>query len=497
MRPDFSLEASFRGRRSRMPRRSEAVSDRPLPPSLPLFPALHDADGPAANEPSRPEAPPRGWYVPIAGKYLLTIAFASAWMLLSIVLSLPWLRDLAGVAGWPVAIFAIGFIAWVPGFMNAFLSASILMDRRPARRVLDGYPPIAVLVACYNEETSIGDTLESLARQRYPGEMDVLVLDDGSRDGSVAIAKAAAARLNRPDFTIRVLPQGVNRGKSHVLNVGLAETTHELVITVDADSWVYDDGLRAIVERLLTDPPGTAAVAGAALARNSRVNWLTKAQEWDYFHGIAAVKRMQSMYHGTLVAQGAFSIYRRSALLEVGGLPHCVGEDIVVSWALLKAGYRVGFAEDACLFTNVPESLGQFARQRQRWSRGLIEAFQRHGDLLWKPRMSTLFIWWNLLFLPMDLAFTLIFIPGLVAALFGFYWIAGPMTLLVLPLALLWNYVIFRVQARMFRRQGLRVRRNIEGFLFYAFLYTIVLQPVCLKGYLAELLKLKKTWGTK
>jgi biofilm PGA synthesis N-glycosyltransferase PgaC len=174
-----------------------------------------------------------------------------------------------------------------------------------------------------------------------------------------------------------------------------------------------------------------------------------------------------------------------------------VGEDIVVSWALLKAGHRVGFAEDACLFTNVPESLGQFARQRQRWSRGLIEAFQRHGSLLSKPRMSTLFVWWNLLFLPMDLAFTLLFIPGLVLALFGVYWLAGPMTLLVLPLALLWNYVIFRVQARMFHRQGLRVRRNIEGFLFYAFLYTIVLQPVCLKGYLAELLQLKKTWGTK
>ena len=418
-------------------------------------------------------------------------------MLLSIALSLPWLIDLAGVASWPIALFAIGFIAWVPGFMNAFMSASILMDRRPARLELAHYPPIAVLVACYNEEASIVDTLESLARQQYPGEVEVLVLDDGSMDASVAIAQAAAARLSRRGFAVRVLPQVVNRGKSYVLNVGLEATSHELVVTVDADSYVYRDGLRAIVERLLTDPPGTAAVAGAVLARNSRVNWLTKAQEWDYFHGIAAVKRMQSMYHGTLVAQGAFSIYRRSALLAVGGLPHCVGEDIVVSWALLKAGHRIGFAEDACLFTNVPESLGQFARQRQRWSRGLIEAFQRHGRLLLKPRMSTLFIWWNLLFLPMDLAFTLVFIPGLVLALFGLYWIAGPMTLLVLPLALLWNYVIFRVQARMFHRQGLRVRRNIEGFLFYAFLYTVVLQPVCLKGYVAELLQLKKTWGTK
>lgn len=451
----------------------------------------------AANEPFAENFGHRRWYLSVPTKYTLALGLATAWMLLSIGLALPWLVDLAGVVSWPLALFAIGFIAWVPGFMNAFMSASILMDRRPVRRALAHYPPIAVLVACYNEEASIGDTLESLARQQYPGEVEVLVLDDGSTDASVAIAQTAAVRLSRHGFAIRVLPQGVNRGKSHVLNVGLEATSHELVVTVDADSYVYQQGLRAIVERLLTDPPGTAAVAGAVLARNSRVNWLTKAQEWDYFHGIAAVKRMQSMYHGTLVAQGAFSIYRRSALLAVGGVPHCVGEDIVVSWALLKAGHRIGFAEDACLFTNVPESLGQFARQRQRWSRGLIEAFQRHGRLLLKPRMSTLFIWWNLLFLPMDLAFTLVFIPGLVLALFGLYWIAGPMTLLVLPLALLWNYVIFRVQARMFHRQGLRVRRNIEGFLFYAFLYTVVLQPVCLKGYLAELLQLKKTWGTK
>src|SRR3546814_17220536 len=64
-------------------------------------------------------------------------------------------------------------------------------------------------------------------------------------------------------------------------------------------------------------------------------------QEWDYFHGIAAVKRMQSMYHGTLVAQGAFSLYDRKALEDVGGWPECVGEDIVVSWALLERGHRI------------------------------------------------------------------------------------------------------------------------------------------------------------
>ena len=126
-----------------------------------------------------------------------------------------------------------------------------------------------------------------------------------------------------------------------------------------------------------------------------------------------------------------------------------------------------------------------------------MEAFARHGGLLLKPRMSTVFIWWNLLFLPLDLVYTLAFLPGVVLALLGHYWIAGIMTLLVLPLAMMWNLAIFGVQTRMFKSQDLRVRRNIRGFLFYSVAYAMVLQPVCVLGYAAELLRLRKTWGTK
>ena len=237
--------------------------------------------------------------------------------------------------------------------------------------------------------------------------------------------------------------------------------------------------------------------AGAVLVRNSRATWITRGQEWDYFHGIAAVKRMQSMYHGTLVAQGAFSLYDRQVLLDAGGWPECVGEDIVLSWALLKAGHRIGYAEDALVFTNAPDRLRQFMQQRKRWARGMLEAFRHHPGLLLKPRMTTLFIWWNLLFVPLDLVYTFAFIPGIVLALFGAYYIVGPMTLAVLPLAVLWNLVIFRVQRGMLRRLGLRVRRNVGGFLFYALGYNLLMQPVSVWGYASEMLGLRKRWGTK
>jgi len=430
-------------------------------------------------------------------KFALAFTIAAAWVTLAVWLSQPWLAELSMHVGFALALFVIMFIAYVPGFMNAFLIGSIAFDRRPIRRALADYPAVCVLVACYNERENIVDTLRSLAAQDYPGELEVVVIDDGSIDDSLALARAEAGRIDRSGLTIRVLAQAENGGKARALNRGLAETSHPLVVTVDADSWLRTDALSKIVQRFLSDPPNTVAVAGAVLVRNSRDSWLTRAQEWDYFHGIAAVKRMQSMYHGTLVAQGAFSLYTREALVDVGGWPECVGEDIVVSWALLKTGARVGYCEDACLFTNVPTDVRQFARQRQRWSRGLIEAFARHWPLLFKPRLSTLFIWWNLLFLPLDTVYTLAFLPGIVLALFGYYWIAGLMTLLVLPLAAIWNIVIFRVQSRMFKSQDLEVRRNFSGFLFYTVGYTMLLQPVCVMGYVAELLKLRKTWGTK
>jgi biofilm PGA synthesis N-glycosyltransferase PgaC len=290
----------------------------------------------------------------------------------------------------------------------------------------------------------------------------------------------------------------VNRGKAAVLNAGLLEAKHELIVTIDGDTRLKPDALSYIVERLMSDPQGTVAVAGAVLVRNSRANLMTGAQEWDYFHGIAAVKRMQSMYHGTLVAQGAFSIYQKSALLEVGGWPECVGEDIVLTWGLLKKGHGIGYAEDAIVFTNAPTTFKQFALQRKRWSRGLIEALHHHEDLLFVPRLSVMFICWNLLFLPLDLVYTLIFIPGVIAAIFfQIYWIAGPMTLAVLPLAGFWNLVIYRIQSRMMTAQNLKVRHNPGGLFFYLLVYTILMQPVCVWGYWSELLGLTKKWGTK
>jgi len=457
---------------------------------------LTNDSGCAENAQAEPENSQRTgqsrFYLPVRLKFGISLAIAILWMVFSYSLAGRWIDDLSAYIGPVMANIIIFGIAIIPGFMNAFLVSSLLLDRRPPLlRTTNRLPAISIIVAAYNEQAHILDTIESINKQNYPGEFEVFVVDDGSTDQTSAKLSSVKHEW------LRVITLGQNGGKAAALNRALENVAYPLVITIDGDSYLYQDALKNLVLRFLGDPENTAAVAGAVLVRNSRQNLVTKIQEWDYFHGIAAVKRLQSLYQGTLVAQGAFSIYRTDVLKEVGGWRDTVGEDIVLTWAILERGYRVGFAENACLFTNAPDTWKQFIRQRQRWSRGLIEAFKSHWQLLFHRRMSTLFIWWNLGFPYLDLVYTFVFIPGLILALMGHFFIAGPMTLFVLPLAMLINYLMYSIQNKMFTQQNLKVRRNVVGFLYYSLLYSIVLQPACVVGYIKELFARTKNWGTK
>ena len=432
-------------------------------------------------------------YLQVRYKYGLALTIASCWAGGSIWLSTPWLSDLATHTGLPLAFFFISFIAIIPGFINSFVVSSLLLDRRPVLKPIESFPEVTVLVPAYNEAAGVRDTLVSLMNQSYDATISVIVINDGSSDDTASVIR----ELQDEYSNIRLLDLPVNSGKSQALNHGLALCETELVISVDADSWVKRDGIRNIVSRYLSDPSTTRAVAGTILIRNSRESWITKAQEWDYFLGIGAIKRIQSLYQGTLVAQGAFSLYDAATLRSLGGWPNTVGEDIVLTWKILLAGHRVGHAENACCFTTAPATVRQFVRQRQRWSRGLIEAFKANPGLLVKPRLTVLYIWWNMLFPLMDVAYTFGFLPGIVLALFGKFWIVGPMTLALIPPSLLLNRVMYNAGKRMFDTEELVVRKNRGGILLYMLLYGVILQPACVWGYLSELLNLKKSWGTK
>jgi biofilm PGA synthesis N-glycosyltransferase PgaC len=335
-----------------------------------------------------------------------------------------------------------------------------------------------------DQAQSIAQTIESIRRQEYPGPFEVILIDDASTDRTAQIVKDMGYRW------IKVLRQSRNRGKAAALNRALESAQHDLIVTLDADAILFGDAVWSMVERYVAAESDVRAISGCVLVRNSRENWLTRAQEWDYFHGLASMKRMQSQYQGTVIAEAAFTIYHREALKEIGGWRSDVAEDVLLTWDLLQRGWRVGFAEDACCFIIVPADVKSFVRQRMRHARVTLHALRDLPSALIKQRTSMLFVIWHLLFPWTDLAFTLGFVPGVVLSIaYSSHLLMGPMALTLLPAALLLNMAIFFMMRSMFNDHGLKIRRNVGGLLVYIFGYSLLLQPARVAGYLAGLLR--------
>jgi len=368
-----------------------------------------------------------------------------------------------------------------------FVAVGLLLDKRPPRRALAKYPALSVLVYVRNQEQSIVETIESIRRQEYPGPFEMILIDDASSDRTVFIARSTGYRW------LKVLRQSQNRGKAAALNRALDAAQHDLIVTLDADAIMFGDALWSVVERYVAAESDVRAISGCVLVRNSRENWLTKAQEWDYFHGIASIKRMQSHYQGTVVADASFTIYDRAALKEVGGWRSDLAEDMLLTWDFLQKGWRVGFAEDACCFIIVPNDVKSFVKQRFKQALVTLRALKDlPGDLI-KRRRSMLFVIWHLLFPWTDLAFTLGFIPGVVLSIvYSKHLLIAPMAVALLPAALVVNLAAFLAMRSMFHDQGLKVRSNVSGFILYIFGYSLLVQPARVIGYLAGLGKPRK-----
>lgn len=446
-----------------------------------------------AATPDRAPALParRRLYVSRRGRILATIAVGLAWAGLSAAIDRAWMADLAALVTLPVAVAIVAGIAIVPGYLNAQLLASVLLDRpKPLPAGPPSEPGVTVLVAAYNEQGAIGPTLAAILAQDYPGPIRVLVIDDGSTDGTREAVERAAAGDGRVG-----LIAADHRGKAGALNLGLACATTPLVATVDADTLLVPSALRRIVTRLLVDPGGTVAVAGSVLVRNSRGGLVARMQEWDYQLGITAVKRQQALLGATLVAQGAFSVYRTDEMRLAGGWPDRIGEDIVATWALIEHGGRVAFEPTAVAFTSVPTSLRRFTIQRQRWARGMIEGLNTHGaSLLRRRRLWVHSVIADAVFPFLDLTYTLAVPAGIVLAALGNFAIIGPLTLAVLPLNLAMCGALFARERSVFAELGLHVRRNRRGFLAYFLLYQLIQSPVSVSGYILELRGARRVW---
>jgi biofilm PGA synthesis N-glycosyltransferase PgaC len=343
-------------------------------------------------------------------------------------------------------------------------------------------------MAAYNEAENLPETFRGIKEQNYPGELEIIAVDDGSSDDTVKVLKS----FELPNLKI---VQATHGGKARALNEGLKSVSNEIVVCIDADTFLHPQALKRIVARMMTDPKDTAAVAGCVLVKNSRATFMTMLQEWDYFTGIASAKRQQSLYQGTLVAQGAFSAFRTKILRQQQGWSPVIGEDIVLTWALIEDGWRIGFEPTAIGFTVAPTDVGGFFRQRRRWARGMIEGLKQHGQIAWRGfRLSAFFVGIDFVIPLIDLCYAFVFLPGVVFALFGYYYIVGLMTLIVVPMAFLIVLVMYRKQKAVFNEVNLKVRRNRMGFFAYMLVYQAIMSPICVVGYAQELLGLTKRW---
>jgi biofilm PGA synthesis N-glycosyltransferase PgaC len=433
----------------------------------------------------------RRLYVPLKLKLVLVALCSLAWVGFSLWLAIPWIEELGKSITVPLAAALIAGIAIIPGYLNAHLISSLLIDKAPPLRFDVDFPAITLIIACFNEEDRIEETLDYACTQDYPGDLRILVADDGSTDRSVELASVCAEMDER--ISVRTFPHG---GKAHTLNAALATVDTPLTATVDADTLLMPEALKRCVARLMVSPPSTVAVAGAVFVRNSRKNLLTQAQEWDYFLGIASIKRQQGLFQGTLVAQGAFSIYRTDPVKEVGGWPDAIGEDIVLTWAMMDRGAGVTYEKTAVAFTDAPETARAFAKQRRRWARGMIEGLREFGPALIKGRRSYAHsIVVDYVFPYVDVVYSIAFPVGIVLALgFQNYAIVGPLTLLVLPLNMILSGIMFKLSRDSFEEVGLRVRRNVKGFFSYLLLYQLFMSPVSVVGYVQELFRTKRNW---
>jgi cellulose synthase/poly-beta-1,6-N-acetylglucosamine synthase-like glycosyltransferase len=235
--------------------------------------------------------------------------------------------------------------------------------------------PVSVLVAAYNEEKVIGDTLQSLLSTDYTGDLEIVVVDDGSRDNTASEVE----RISAIDPRVRLLQQE-NRGKARALQRALGAARHEIVVFVDADTHFQRDTLRLLVEPFGDENIG--AVSGHAKVGNLRT-FIARCQSLEYTCGFNLDRRAYTRWNCITVVPGAISAIRKSAIDEAGGLSlQTLAEDTDLTLALHKNRQKIVYVPQAIAWTEAPESVRTLARQRFRWAYGTLQCLWKHRDMV-------------------------------------------------------------------------------------------------------------------
>ncbi|MGJ7914318.1 glycosyltransferase family 2 protein [Massilia sp. LXY-6] len=280
-------------------------------------------------------------------------------------------------------------------------------------------PPVSILVPAYNEEATIAASVRSMLQLTYP-EYEVVVVNDGSKDATLEVLKREFGLLPFPEAYRRLIPakeiraiyrstrfpnlrviDKFNGGKADSLNAGINAARYPLFCGVDADSILQRDSLERVTQPFLRDPTMVATGGTIRVANGCEVSggFLTKVglprNPWALFQVVEYLRAFLfgrlgwSAVNGMLIISGAFGVFRKDAVVSVGGYrADTIGEDmelIVRLHRLLRARrqpYRIEFVPDPVCWTEAPEDFKTLKNQRIRWQRGLAESLTANWGLM-------------------------------------------------------------------------------------------------------------------
>ena len=244
--------------------------------------------------------------------------------------------------------------------------------RRAGMHPADAYryePDISVVIPAYNEAAGIAATVRSMIVTTYRGAIEVIVVNDGSADGTEDIVRG----LGIP--CVRVISQP-NSGKPAALSRGIAAARSGILILVDGDTVFQPDTLGHLVAPLRFRNVG--AVSGNTKVANRR-GLLGGWQHLEYVIGFNLDRRLFDMLGIIPTVPGAIGAFRRAALIAAGGISaDTLAEDTDLTMALSRSPWRVAYAPRAIAWTEAPASMRQLWRQRYRWSYGTMQAMWKH-----------------------------------------------------------------------------------------------------------------------
>jgi peptidoglycan-N-acetylglucosamine deacetylase len=281
-------------------------------------------------------------------------------------------------------LFTLGIILGLARLL--FIGALAVVDARRKRRMYfleSAKPAVAVIVPAFNEEKVIAQTIASLLASDYPQPFEIIVVDDGSKDKT--FERAMAEFGDNPRVQIFKKPNG---GKSAALNFGIAQTKADVIVAMDADTVFPKDTISKLARHFSWR--GIGAVAGNAKVGN-RLNILTKWQALEYITSQNLDRRAFNVLDCITVVPGAVGAWRRELVVQAGGFGHStLAEDADLTIAIRRMGYAIVNEDEALAYTEAPDTMKGFVKQRFRWMFGTLQTVWKHKRALFNPNYGAL-----------------------------------------------------------------------------------------------------------